>query len=169
MERWLAEENTQYKQPIGYWLIVNEDNKLFVYTRGWANSNAGDSRIHNKISVGVGGHIEREEEFSKNPIKDTLVRELEEEINLTSDSIDSIDIIGYINEDDGGISEVHIGACYVVFVKNFSFELMDGEIASGEFIPLWEYEKMIASWSYDIENWSKMLIEPLKQYLAHKK
>jgi predicted NUDIX family phosphoesterase len=33
MQRGIAEENTAYKQPIPYGVVVNEDNKVFVYKR----------------------------------------------------------------------------------------------------------------------------------------
>ena len=75
-------------------------------------------------------------------------------------------IIGYINDDNDTVWEVHIGACYVIFTKDFQFELMDWEIESGEFIEISEYERMIASGDYKIETWSKLLLEPLKKYLA---
>jgi len=165
MKRWIAEENTDYKQPIWYWIILNEENKLFVYKRWWENSNAGDKRLHNKIAVWVWWHIEKEEENSKNPIKDTLIREVEEEINLTKKNIVSVENIWYINDDNDKVWEVHIWACYIIFVKDFNFELVDGEIAEWEFIEISEYEKMIASWNYKIETWSKILLEPLKKYL----
>ncbi len=166
MQRGIAEENRDYKQPIGYWVVINEENKMFVYKRGWADSAAGDARLHNKIAVGVGGHIEKEEENSKNPIKDTLIREVEEEINLKPKNIKEVVSIGYINDDNDPVWEVHIGACYIIFTQNFSFELMDGEIASGEFIEISEYEKMIESGDYKIETWSTILLGPLKKYLA---
>lgn len=56
------ETNFSYKQPIPYGIVVNNENKIFVYKRGGAGSNAGESRLHDKIAIGVGGHIEREDE-----------------------------------------------------------------------------------------------------------
>ena len=168
MKRWIAEENTDYKQPIWYWIILNEENKLFVYKRWWKNSNAWDKRLHNKIAVWVWWHIEKEEENSENPIKDTLIREVEEEINLTEKNIVSVENIWYINDDNDKVWEVHIWACYIIFVKDFNFELVDGEIAEWEFIEISEYENMIDSWNYKIETWSKILLEPLKNYLKNK-
>ncbi len=165
MKRGIAEENTDYKQPIWYWIILNEENKIFVYKRWWKNSNAWDKRLHNKIAVWVGWHIEKEEENSKNPIADTLIREVEEEINLTQKNIVSVENIWYINDDNDPVWEVHIWACYIIFVKDFRFELIDWEIESWEFIEISEYEKMIESWEYKIETWSKILLEPLKKYL----
>ncbi len=166
MERAVAEENRDYKQPIGYWIVLNEQNQIFVYKRGWKDSAAWDARLHNKVAVGVWGHIEKEEENSENPIKDTLIREVEEEINLTPKQIQEVVNLGYINDDWDKVWEVHIWACYVIFTKDFNFELMDWEIASGEFIDISEYEEMIASGDYKIETWSTILLEPLKQYLA---
>lgn len=165
MKRWIAETNFDYKQPIGYWIVVNEKDEIFVYKRWWANSNAWDSRLHNKIAIWVGGHIEREDEDSAHPIKDSLIREIEEEIDVSEDQIVSIESIGYINNEEDEVNRVHIGAAYIIRVKNVDIALLDWEIAKWEFVSVGEYEKMITSGNYDVENWSKFLLEPLKKYL----
>ena len=84
MVRWEAEVNFDYKQPIPYAIVLNENNKIFVYKRGGAGSNAGESRLHEKIAIWVGGHIEREDEGSENILKDSLIREVEEEFKYIS-------------------------------------------------------------------------------------
>jgi predicted NUDIX family phosphoesterase len=53
MVRGEAEENTNYKQPIGYAAVVDMEGKVFVYKRGGKDSKAGESRLHSKISFGV--------------------------------------------------------------------------------------------------------------------
>ncbi len=84
------ETNFDYKQPIPYGIVVNNENKIFVYQRGGAGSNAGDARLHNKIAIGVGGHIEREDETSSNLLRDALVREVEEEIGISKKDITEV-------------------------------------------------------------------------------
>jgi len=87
MIRGEAEVNFDYKQPIPYAIVLNERNEIFVYKRGGAGSNAGESRLHEKIAIGVGGHIEREDENSENILKDSLIREVEEELNVPANMI----------------------------------------------------------------------------------
>jgi predicted NUDIX family phosphoesterase len=108
MVRGPAEENTDYKQPITYAIVLNEKNDLFVYIRGGKDSAAGDVRLHEKLSIGVGGHLEREDEEVENPLRDCLARELDEEISLKEKNITEIFPIGYINDDRNPVGEVHI-------------------------------------------------------------
>jgi predicted NUDIX family phosphoesterase len=93
MVRWEAEVNFDYKQPIWYATVINEKNEIFVYKRWGANSNAWDSRLHNKIAFWVGGHIEREDEDLDNPLIDSMVREIEEELNIPEKNIKSVKAI----------------------------------------------------------------------------
>lgn len=140
MVRGEAEENRDYKQPIPYSIVLNEKNEVFVYIRGGADSAAGDTRLHEKLSIGVGGHLEREEEGLENPLTDGLIRELEEEIELREENVTDIFPIGYINDDRNDVGEVHIGVSYLVKTQNFLPAMHDGELAQGEFM---SYETLI--------------------------
>ena len=163
--RWEAEVNFDYKQPITYATVINENKEIFVYKRWWADSNAGDSRLHNKIAFWVGWHIEREDEDLENPISDSLVREIEEELNIKPDNIKSVKSIWYINNEGDEVSKVHIWVAYLVEVKNDNFELLDWELDNWEFISLENLEKMVYSDDYNTEAWSKILFEPIKKIL----
>lgn len=165
MVRGEAEVNFEYKQPIGYWIVINEDNKIFVYKRWWASSNAWDQRLHNKIAFWVWWHIEKEDEDLKNPISDSLVREIEEELNIKEEDVKSVEAIWYINNESDEVSKVHIWIAYIVKVQTSNFELLDWELDNWEFVTLSTLEWMINSWNYDVEVWSKIVFEPLKKYL----
>lgn len=165
MVRGEAEVNFDYKQPISYATVINENKEIFVYKRWWADSNAGDSRLHNKIAFWVWGHIEREDEDLENPVSDSLVREIEEELSIKPESIKSVKSIWYINNESDEVSQVHIWVAYLVEVKNSSFELLDWELDNWEFVSLENLEKMVNSPDYDTETWSKILLEPIKELL----
>jgi len=165
MVRWEAEVNFDYKQPIGYAVVINEKKEIFVYKRGGSNSNAGDSRLHNKIAFWVWGHIEKEDEDLKNPISDSLVREIEEELNIKPENIKNVNAIWYINNESDEVSKVHIWIAYLVEVINDNFELLDGELDNWEFIALDKLEKMVNSKEYNTETWSEILFEPIKKIL----
>lgn len=165
MVRGIAEDNREYKQPIWYAVIIDRDDNIFVYERGWKWSNAWDARLHSKISFWVWWHIEKEDENSKNVLKDSMAREVEEELNLKASDIESISPIWYINDDSNDVWEVHIWAWYVVRVNNTQFELLDWELAGAEFISLDTLQSMVDSHKYDLETWSEILFEPLKKYL----
>ena len=166
MKRAEAEENFNYKQPIPYAVVVGENNYIFVYKRGWANSNAGEQRLHNKISIWVWGHIELEEKDSKNPIYDTLLREIEEELNIKKENIKDILTIGYINDDTNPVGKVHFGIAYLIKIDNSNIDLLDWEIENGEFYSPDKVEEMINSWEYEVEEWSKIIFPQVKKMLA---
>jgi len=166
MVRAEAEVNFDYKQPIWYATVINENKEIFVYKRWGADSNAGDSRLHNKIAFWVGGHIEREDEDLENPLNDSMVREIEEELNIPAENIKSVKAIGYINNEEDEVSQVHIWVAYLVEVTNDNFELLDWELDNGEFVSLEKLEEMINSPEYDTEAWSKILFEPIKKILS---
>lgn len=165
MVRWEAEVNFDYKQPIWYWVVINEKKEIFVYKRWWSGSNVWDSRLHNRIAFWVWWHIEKEDEDLKNPISDSLVREIEEELNIKEDNIKTVKPIWYINNENDEVSKVHIWVAYLVEIKNDNFDLLDWELDNWEFMSLDELEKIIKSDDYDTEAWSEILFEPIKKML----
>lgn len=166
MVRWEAEDNRKYKQPIGYAAVVDTENKVFVYKRWWKDSNAGDARLHSKFAFWVWGHIEREDEDSESILRDSMVREVEEELQIKHTDIISIAPLGYINFDSDDVSEVHIWAGYIVKVKHNNILLLDGELASWEYMKISQLEELISSWECDLESWSKILFPSLKKALS---
>jgi len=160
-----AEINLNYKQPIPYAVVLNENLDIFVYKRWWKNSNAWDKRLHNKISIWVGWHIEKDDVKWDNPIYDTLLREIEEELNVKENDIDMIKNIWYINNDTDEVNSVHIWVIYLVYLNNSNFELLDWEISKWEFLKLEDLELMLNSWNYDLEKWSRILLNPIKTLL----
>ena len=165
MVRGEAEVNFDYKQPISYAVVINENDEIFVYKRWGADSNAGDSRLHNKIAFWVGWHIEREDENLDNPLEDSMVREIEEELNIKPKDIKSFRAIWYINNETDEVSKVHIWVAYLVKVANSNFELLDWELDNWEFVNIDVLEKMVYSDDYDTEKWSRILFEPIKKIL----
>lgn len=165
MVRGEAEVNFDYKQPIWYWIVINQDNKIFVYKRWWADSNAWDQRLHSKIAIWVGWHIEKEDEDLENPLSDSLIREIEEELNIKPKDIISSEAIWYINNETDEVSKVHIWIAYIVKVSNSNFELLDWELDNWEFVTLSTLEWMFDSGNYDVEPWSKIVFDSVKKFL----
>src|SRR2546426_4017693 len=71
------EEDPSFKQIIPY-LIVRHRGRLFLVQR---STEGGETRLHGKYSIGVGGHINRGDvEGALDVIAAGLKRELEEEL-----------------------------------------------------------------------------------------
>jgi predicted NUDIX family phosphoesterase len=116
MDRAAAEDDPSHKQLIPY-CVFRCGDKILHYTRGKAG---GESRLHAKISVGVGGHI--------NPV-DTgdgrvgpeayfaaVARELDEELVLRGPR--NSRIIALLNDDSNPVGQVHLGVVHLVDLEN---------------------------------------------------
>jgi len=151
--RHIIEENQNFKQIISYVAIIN-DGKVFVYKRGSAG---GENKLHDLYSIGVGGHVDLENDDGKNAydvIFDACIREVEEEVELTIQR-EYLKIKAYINDDseaNSGVGKVHFGLCFVV---NEHFDLNKGELDNLKervFMSKKEIEEIYDS----LEEWSKL-------------
>jgi predicted NUDIX family phosphoesterase len=105
-----AEINTDYKQPIPYALIKRGD-EVFVYAR---LSGGGETRLHDKLSIGAGGHMNLEEANSFNEVLMlNLERELEEELDIQAKTKE-LKFIGLINDDENEVGRVHLGILAII-------------------------------------------------------
>lgn len=102
-----AEEDPRFKQPIPY-VVIRRDDEVFVYER---LAGGGESRLHNKLSLGFGGHMnpmEGEASFSE-VLKQNTDRELAEELYIREEDKQNIVTLGLINDDENDVGKVHIG------------------------------------------------------------
>ena len=162
MQRSLAENSPEYKQPVGYALIINpKTKKIFVYQRA-KDKNYNEKRLQGNWSWGLGGHIERIDD-AKNPIHSSMLRELNEEVYIEGDI--KLKVLGYINDDSNPVGKVHFGVLYLI-ETNSGVRPKDAEIASGKFMDLNELEKICSS-DQKIDSWSRISFAPLKEYLEN--
>ncbi|MCP1533599.1 hypothetical protein ABEX89_09380 [Bacillus velezensis] len=102
-----AEEDPRFKQPIPY-VVIRRDDEVFVYER---LAGGGESRLHNKLSLGFGGHMNPMEgaaSFSE-VLKQNTDRELVEELYIREEDKQNIVTLGLINDDENDVGKVHIG------------------------------------------------------------
>ena len=123
LDRAAAEDDPSHKQLIPYCIFKCGDRVLH-YTRGKAG---GENRLHAKLSVGVGGHI--------NPVDmgegrkgaaayyAAVQRELDEELEISCDY--EMRIIGLLNDESNPVGQVHLGVVHLV-------ELESEEVSSNE-------------------------------------
>ena len=144
-----AERNDEYYQIIPY--IVLKDADRFFATR--RTKNQSESRLHNMYSIGIGGHINENDQFGRNIILYSLERELNEEINISHFSTPLF--IGVINDHSVSVSNYHLGLVFLIECQS-------------EFVSVKERDKMTGQWLtlgdardyYDeMESWSKILLD----------
>lgn len=152
------EKNTKYKQIIPY-TIIKKDDKIFVYER--LNS-GGESRLHNKLSIGVGGHMNCEDkdlQWGEILLKN-LDRELNEELSITCKKMPNLDIIGMINDDEDEVGLVHFGILIsLTYDKEDKIVVRETDQLDGYFLSIEDLKKPEI---YDrMESWSKIAIDNL--------
>lgn len=160
MDRAVAEEDPTHKQLIPY-CVFRCGNRILHYTRGKAG---GESRLHAKISVGVGGHI--------NPI-DTgdgrvgpeayfaaVARELEEELVIGSKRTSRI--IALLNDDSNPVGQVHLGIVHLVDLDSEDVASREDALTDLQFSSLEE----LSGPAFDrLETWSQHCIAHLAEHI----
>ncbi|WP_166830778.1 phosphoesterase [Thalassoroseus pseudoceratinae] len=102
------EQDPSFKQLIPY-CIFRHDGKIFSYTRGTAQ---GESRLHAKRSIGIGGHISSDDDLTDaTPYEVGMQREIDEEVYLETGY--RHEFLGLINDDDSEVGRVHLGVVHV--------------------------------------------------------
>ena len=150
LPRQQAEYDSTVRQIIPY-VILRREGSYFLLRRLKKQT---EQRLHLKLSLGVGGHINPSEEAAADPIEAGLRRELAEEVDVAS--IHSLSCVGLINETTGGVSDYHTALVYLLET--------DGPVA------VRETEKMAGSWVTpqalaevyeDLETWSQIVFDRL--------
>ena len=161
MEKNKAETDQAFKQPIGYTMIYNPKLKrVFMYQRSKADKNYSEKRLQGKFSCGVGGHVERVDTANGNPIHESTLREIQEEIIIPGSK--DIRVLGYINTDGDDVGKVHFGILYLVLTNSTTVTPLDPEIAFGELVDLDVLEKKCQGDNPNVEAWTKTALQPLK-------
>lgn len=153
LERNLAENDPTFKQLIPY-VVIQSPAGVFNYQRG---SSSSESRLRMLRSLGVGGHIEKEDGGPENNTYwKGLWRELHEEVGLKP-SI-NIKILGFINDDTNEVGKVHLGIVHLLTLES-------NNIASGEHNLVdckFSFLNEIIAASELFEPWSRILLPYLE-------
>ncbi|MCI7699088.1 MAG: hypothetical protein MSQ05_06845 [Akkermansia sp.] len=121
MDRAQAEENPQFKQLIAY-AIFTHAGRVLAYTR---TAKGNETRLHDKMSVGIGGHINPVDGLADS-VETYLAgveREIREEITFSGTAKQRLYAV--INDDTNSVGSVHLGIVH-------RFELDSEEVAPNE-------------------------------------
>ncbi|MEK4566292.1 hypothetical protein MKX54_16610 [Alkalihalobacillus sp. FSL R5-0424] len=158
MRRGDAEEDPSFKQPIPY-VVIRRGDEFFAYER---LAGGGESRLHNKLSLGFGGHMNHIEADSFDEVlRINTDRELDEELELAEEDKVSIETIGLINDDESEVGRVHIGILSVLDVKETAqVSVKETDQIAGHWMKL---EQLADKDQYDrMETWSQFVVDLLK-------
>ncbi|ALC81141.1 MULTISPECIES: hypothetical protein [Bacillus] len=157
MRRGDAEEAPEFKQPIPY-VVIKRKDEVFVYER---LSGGGEARLHNKLSLGFGGHMNMEPGQSfQELLKINTDRELEEELIINEPDKLGMTAIGLINDDETNVGAVHIGILSALELKDdAAVAVRETEQIRGYWLPVSELKKKDL---YNrLETWSQFVVDIL--------
>ncbi len=148
-----AEEDSEWKQVIPYVCILHGDQVLVLQRL----KTQGEKRLHGKRSIGVGGHINPESPGDDPLLFRGLRRELSEEIGL-SPEIQDCQFLGWINDDETAVGQVHLGMAVAVRVSERP-KIVETDRMVGDWLSYQELNAADEQW----ESWSSLLVEQLQQ------
>lgn len=160
------EQDPSYKQPIPYVIIVREPGdpdrvQIFSYTRAKAS---GEERLHDLLSVGLGGHIGTQDQ-EPNPgdqdrgiLHNALFREITEEVGQIPEAW-SMDCVGVINDDETPVGRVHLGFCFILKVSTKLTAIDPDELQEASFLKRYQVKENLDKDLY--EPWSKIALTHL--------
>jgi predicted NUDIX family phosphoesterase len=151
------EINENYKQPIPYAIITRGD-EVFLYER---LKGGGEKRLHNQLSIGVGGHMNdlNGDGFNED-LWENLRRELSEELVINSVGAIKINTVGLINDEENEVGRVHIGLLVMVTLPVESMvEVREKEQLDGSWVRIKDLRK--TPLFENLEAWSQIAVEAL--------
>lgn len=161
VERDYAERTPSLKQVIPY-TVVTRDGEVFLLQR---TRGGGESRLHGKLSIGVGGHVnpvdrtgsEAGSPGRRDPIAGATHREISEELHV--EGTDAVRSFGILNDDTNAVGAVHVGLVQVLSVRG-RVAIRETDQLSGRFATLPELDTMLSEGA-NFETWSSLLIPHL--------
>ena len=159
IDRPKAENNSSLKQIIPY-IMVTYHNKIFSLHR---KATQTEKRLHDKYSIGVGGHINPVEQ-SHDKIDGIIEKGLERELNeeLLVQCSYNYKVIGYINDDTNDVGSVHFGLVHRLTVTDGkAVSVAEKDMMEGQFMSMTEIEKIYPL----METWSQLLFDAVKTQL----
>ncbi len=160
VERAYAERSPHLKQVIPYG-VIEVDGRVLVVKR---TKRGGDARLHDKYSIGIGGHLEPHDlkpEHGRDPLPGGTRRELDEELAVRG--LYEVRTVGWINDDSNPVGAVHVGVVQLVHVTG-SVEIREKEQLEGRLSSLEELGALLDRGA-DVETWSKLLVPRLGELL----
>lgn len=145
-----VEQDPSYKQVIPY-LIFKFRDTYFVMKR---RSTASEQRLKDKYTIGIGGHIRRED-IDNATLFDWARREFDEEVCYQGKV--TVKPLGLINDERDAVGQVHIG--YAFLLEGDSDQIaIRAEHKEGYLLTFEECKAMYPS----MESWSQFVIDYLE-------
>jgi predicted NUDIX family phosphoesterase len=137
------EQDSRWKQVIPY-LVLRDGPRYFLMHRTRAG---GDARLHDRWSIGVGGHLNP----GDGDLAGGLRREWAEEVR--ADFEPAFELVGLLNDDTTDVGRVHVGAVYVADAAGHDVMIRETDKLEGSFAEAAE----VARVEDRLETWSALV------------
>lgn len=142
-----AEDDPTLKQVIPY-LVLRDGERWFLMRRTRAG---GDARLHDRWSIGVGGHLNP----GDSDVAGGLAREWAEE--LVADFEPDYAPVGLLNDDTTPVGAVHVGFVYVAEAGGRPVTIRETDKLEGSFVG----RESVALVRDSLETWSRLAFDAL--------
>jgi predicted NUDIX family phosphoesterase len=112
-----------------------------------------EARLHDKYSLGVGGHINDTDVSGGIAaiIQSGMRRELEEEIRLESEQ--TCALVGIINDDSTEVARVHLGFVFLLTTASASYTIVEQD----KYTAMWKTPAECAPYYAQMESWAQIV------------
>ena len=160
LARALAEADPTHKQIIPYAILACGDRVLH-YVRG---KKAGEQRLVAKGSIGIGGHMNDEDESffasDEDAYRAGVEREVNEEVQIETPFEDRI--VALLNDDTTEVGRVHLGVVHVFRLEEEKVQKREAMITNLAFLTK---DELLAR-RETLETWSQICVDQLDRLLA---
>jgi predicted NUDIX family phosphoesterase len=143
------EVDPAFKQIIPY-LVLRDGPRYFLMRRTKAGA---DARLHDRYSIGVGGHLNPGDDGLEGGLRREWAEELE------ADFVPAFRLVALLNDDTTDVGAVHLGAVYLADAAGRPVAIRETEKLSGAFADPAE----VAAVADRLETWSRLVFEALEQ------
>jgi predicted NUDIX family phosphoesterase len=150
------EQDPAWKQVIPY-PVLRDGDAWFLMRRTRAGS---DARLHDRYSIGVGGHVNPEDGGLDGDLGPALRREWHEE--LVVDFVPPFRFVGLLNDDTTPVGAVHLGLVYEGDAGGRPVAIRETDKLSGAFVQTAE----VAAVADRLETWSRIAFEFIERLPA---
>lgn len=147
-DRAAMEQDPSFKQVIPY-LVLRDGPRYFLMRRTRAGA---DARLHDRWSIGVGGHLNP----GDGDLAGGLRREWQEEIE--ADFVPEFQLVGLLNDDATDVGRVHVGAVYLAEAGGRPVVIRETEKLEGSFADA----AAVAAVEARLETWSALVFRHLE-------
>lgn len=137
-----------WKQIVPY-LVLRDGPRVFLMQRTRAG---GDARLHDRWSIGIGGHVEQGDGDALGGLR----REWGEEID--ADFLPAWRLIGLLNDDTTAVGAVHLGLVYEGDAAGRAVAIRETHKLRGAFATLAEVD----AHRDDLESWSVLALDAIR-------